>query len=69
MTSQRNGKLIGEPLDAAEMMNQLSVRLLVLETVVAREGLTTNEELVRLNAMVLAKMDQEMAEWSDDHGD
>lgn len=69
MTIQRNGKLIGEPLDAAEMMNQLSVRLLVLETVVAREGLTTNEELVRLNAMVLAKMDQEMAEWSDDHGD
>ena len=69
MTIQRNGKLIGEPLDAAEMMNQLSVRLLVLETVVAREGLTTDEELVRLNAMVLAKMDQEMAEWSDDHGD
>jgi hypothetical protein len=69
LTIQRNGKLIGEPLDAAEMMNQLSVRLLVLETVVAREGLTTNEELVRLNAMVLAKMDQEMAEWSDDHGD
>ena len=61
--------LLGDPIDADEMMNQLSVRLLVLETVVAREGLTTDEELVRLNAMVLAKMDQEMAEWSDDHGD
>ena len=61
--------LLGDPIDADEMMNQLSVRLLVLETVVSREGLTTNEELVRLNAMVLAKMDQEMAEWSDDHGD
>ena len=63
------GSLLGDPIDADEMLNQLSVRLMVLETVVSREGLTTNDELVKLNAMVLAKLDQEKAQWESDHGD